>query len=886
MTNPDRVLPTGLTEHVFAQLSALDWDFDGLDTSSGGHGGHPYPARFPPQLPAQLIEKLTTEHDLVIDPFGGSGTTALEALRLNRRVVSIDANPVAARLTRIKTEGLTAEDRSVLVSKSREVHDLLIQLERCTDDYCPARASVPQIRNITKWFNPISVHELAHIRTIIDRTQGRARDALELAVGQVAARVSFQDSETRYVSVPRPVEMGEAIALFEREISRLVIREEAPDTDCDSLVVEGDARAPGSWSSIEAGSASLVVTSPPYPNAYDYHLYHRFRLLWTERDPVMLRRVEIGSHLRQQTVADPEAEYEADIQIVLEHALRALKPNGWCAMVVGDGIYAGKRYGTAERVSILGDRLNYEVAGIIERTLPTTKRSVTAAGRRLASEQIVLLRKHGPARITLPEWPLFDYEVDLGSRELQALLARGTDLRQLTFASKIVHSDSTIESTLQSKLESTSLSRRKNSTYASHGIHRYKGKFYPQLGRSLINLSCTDEALVVDPFAGSGTVALESSLLGHRYHAIELSPVGAATAKAKIAALSIKRSEFDHATRGLQELLKTDSKRILDWNDFEEGVRDELASWFAPTVLARIGRVKSAISMLTYEQNISTALLAKVCLSDLIRDVSHQDPSDLRIRRRSDPLTDAPVEDLFLRRWTTAVQKVTAAQQVLEIPLGTGTIVTGDATDVASWRSSNGDPIVADAVVSSPPYAAALPYLDTDRLSLAAVFGESKSDRAHLERSLVGSREITSADLDTWRDRLRNGSFGTELPSSTTSFLEALQEAVIQDKSAGFRRQQGPSVLTRYFVAMSNVLKLVAGHLRPGGQAWFVVGDSSTTLLGEKWIIPTTAEIAAIGKQHGLALLEEIPISVTRENMRHARHAITRNTLLHFEAPR
>ena len=44
----------------------------------------------------------------------------------------------------------------------------------------------------------------------------------------------------------------------------------------------------------------LVITSPPYPNAFDYFLYHRHRMFWLGYDPIVMSRKEIGSHLNYQ----------------------------------------------------------------------------------------------------------------------------------------------------------------------------------------------------------------------------------------------------------------------------------------------------------------------------------------------------------------------------------------------------------------------------------------------------------------------------------------------------------------------------------------------------------------------------------------------------------
>lgn len=64
-----------------------------------------HPAQFPIELVQRLILALTNENDVVLDPFGGVGSSALAALLLNRKAVSIerDENYTQIALERVKS---------------------------------------------------------------------------------------------------------------------------------------------------------------------------------------------------------------------------------------------------------------------------------------------------------------------------------------------------------------------------------------------------------------------------------------------------------------------------------------------------------------------------------------------------------------------------------------------------------------------------------------------------------------------------------------------------------------------------------------------------------------------------------------------------------------
>lgn len=64
----------------------------------------PHPTQKPEKLLAKLILASSSEGDLVLDPFGGSGSTAVTAKKLNRHFISIEQNPQYCIWAQIRLE--------------------------------------------------------------------------------------------------------------------------------------------------------------------------------------------------------------------------------------------------------------------------------------------------------------------------------------------------------------------------------------------------------------------------------------------------------------------------------------------------------------------------------------------------------------------------------------------------------------------------------------------------------------------------------------------------------------------------------------------------------------------------------------------------------------
>lgn len=906
VTNSEEALHLKPITEVAQGLGLVDWSFTEEDTRLPGHDIHPYPAKFIPQLPRGLISRLCGRGETVLDPFGGSGTTALEAVRLGRKAISIDANPLSALIGRVKTARLEYETR-----KELNVHHAALLTHLESGDLAPSTlikrhsSHAPKIFNQQKWFADTAYSELCLIKSRIDELESViGKDIALVALSRIVIKASFQDSETRYKSVPREVPVGETLRRYLREFQTVVKSVEKNEAVtrygvsqflCDDIRLIGKEKLPD-------GVADLIVTSPPYGNATDYHLYHRFRLLWLGFDPVALGHIEIGSHLKHQRESSGFESYLADMEASLVTMHRALKPGRYAALVIGDSVYKGETYDPAEALYERADSLGFQACTIVDRAIHAVKRSFSHAGRRATSEHILVLRrKVTPTFIQISPAPykLWPYEADLRLRELglkSGDVDPSSDIRlpsleeDRTFYKRAVFSHSVqleggcVEPTWQAVLENGEAWRsttRKDPKYVTHGIHPYKGKFYPQLAKSLLNISGLGPgATVLDVFCGSGTTLLEGYLNGFRTYGCDMNPLAAKISRAKLGVLELDPDTVREVVLSVQEFLANPPTSFSQHLDcIEENCHEEVLRWFSPPIAFKLNWLLGLL------RRASTGVMLdflEVILSSIIREVSNQEPTDLRIRYRPEPLIDTDVLGLFQEKLQDQFSRIEKFWQVRNnapqafLP---ATVIEGDNRKAETFISLGLEPGSVDLVLTSPPYGTALPYIDTDRLSLLFIMGLTSTDRKPVETGLTGSREISTAE----RRRLEQSQEWETLPSGSQDFISNMQNELESDASAGFRKRNMPALVARYLLDMSAAINQAKQLLRTGGEMMIVIGDNKTTINEKVMIIPCTDLVEEIACSLEMKPVERIDISVTTENFKHIRNAIVKNVVLRLK---
>jgi hypothetical protein len=323
------------------RLDRIDWDFPKAGTKLGSiHTIHWFPGNYIEQIPAALIQVLSKPNDVVLDPFGGSGTTAIEALKLGRHAVVSDHNSACVHIADAKLSLLANPLPKEIYGKilSQLVFDHL-----CRSSQFGMNGEGSN-QELTLWYESETLSQLRYIWSILEQQEPQIRKPLFAVFSNLLFTCASTNGSLTKSGKPRRHHWGwvadnvrpkkllfhNAVKLFCEKLVTLVDKSN-PDLTTQAKVIQQDAR----HMILDDESIDLVVTSPPYVGVIDYTHANRLLYLWMGWSIDKERIDEIGARYRRSR-KNAVAEYLADLRLCRDEIHRVIKKESYCAIVIGE----------------------------------------------------------------------------------------------------------------------------------------------------------------------------------------------------------------------------------------------------------------------------------------------------------------------------------------------------------------------------------------------------------------------------------------------------------------------------------------------------------------------------------------------------------------------
>ena len=403
----------------------------------------------------------------------------------------------------------------------------------------------------------------------------------------------------------------------------------------------------------------------------------------------------------------------------------------------------------------------------------------------------------------------------------------------------------------------------KRSDVFTHLAHRYPAKLLAYIPIFMLSGSyAAYQDVILDPFAGTGTVLLES--LTHPYfprtcYGVEISPLARLIAKVKTTPLdpALLRIESDH----LYGLIKQFQGKL----DIPEFPNREF--WFRKKVQTDLAKVHTCIE----QMNASPAVrdFFRVCFSSIIRDVSWADPKvapPVKLKSAKFPRKQrATIEQLLAKKsganvltyFRSAINKNIARMSKLHSTVslaGTKTsaeIIWDDARSIHKGRYiekgkvDKKNPKTLDnqigLVITSPPYINAQKYIRTTKFELWWLGMETEDSIFELDKQLIGTERVY---FDEYK----------ELIPVENKKADQLLKSIFK------KSPERAAIVSRYFREMREVIITVHRLLKPGGYFVLVVGDNTVT----ERAVRNHDILAEIAQEEGRFAVESILVDSIR----------------------
>jgi hypothetical protein len=307
----------------------------GSRRTNSPHEFYRYPARFSPAFARTAIEAFSRPDDLILDPFVGGGTTAVEALISGRRSLVADLNPLATFVTRVKTRPLPDHSQTAV------------------------RHWIEQLSRVTLLSRPSSTTDIwldqGYLKGLDTRLTWRITKMIRLALAEIDPFDEKAAAFCRCIvlrtaqwafdmrsSIPSVEEFRSALITNGRAMLDVAVAFAGSLSDSTELPYIMEQGVPGLADLVgnfSIAKPTLVLTSPPYPGVYVN--YHRWKLLGRReiRAPYWIADKLDGNGLAHYTMHSRAERtlttYFGLLRVAFEDIARLLGPTTTVVQLVG-----------------------------------------------------------------------------------------------------------------------------------------------------------------------------------------------------------------------------------------------------------------------------------------------------------------------------------------------------------------------------------------------------------------------------------------------------------------------------------------------------------------------------------------------------------------------
>lgn len=238
----------------------------------------------------------------------------------------------------------------------------------------------------------------------------------------------------------------------------------------------------------------------------------------------------------------------------------------------------------------------------------------------------------------------------------------------------------------------------------SHAFHSYPARMHPSIARAVLEDFSDAGELIVDPFAGSGTIPIEAMLGGLRAIGLDRSPLAVRLARVK--ATPLTREDAARLGELVRIISELSEERVRSRTNVVAPLPREEVRYYEGHILKELAGLREEILANTAEESFDRELGLMV-FSSIILKFSRQEAEtrDNLVEKR---LRKGLVTEFFTRKFIETVGRLRALDEALPEDAIPAAFFEADALDMLERLKTRR----ADLIFTSPPYGGVYNYRD------------------------------------------------------------------------------------------------------------------------------------------------------------------------------